>query len=185
MKTLVIQGSPKKNGNTATLAAKFIEGLRSGSGGNEVSQFWLNDLTIKPCQGCFRCRGKFRCIYDDDMQKIYPEIESSQVVVFAVPIYWWHMNAQIKLCIYRMTALLAADDTLPALADKHIVLIVSYNYRSCAECTIRMFEDFKDWIHIRLNIIEHCAKEGHVSLAPEKLDAAYQMGRTIGMGTDR
>jgi hypothetical protein len=114
------------------------------------------------------------------MQQIYPAIESSELVVFAVPIYWWHMNAQTKLCIDRLTALLSPDDSLPALENKHIVLVVCYNFRACAECTIKMFEDFMEWINVRLDVLEHCAKEGHVSSAPSKLETAYQLGRDIG-----
>ena len=180
MQTLVIQGSPKKNGNTATLTKRFLEGLASSGSEVEINEFWLNDLDIQPCQGCFQCTGTSRCIYDDDMQEIYPAIELSELVVFAVPIYWWHMNAQTKLCIDRMTALLSPDDSLPALANKHIVLIVAYNFRSCAECTIKMFEDFKEWIGVKLDVLEHCAKDGHVSSASSTLESAYQLGRSIG-----
>lgn len=176
MKVLVIQGSPKRNGNTATLIKTFLEGLVRENNAVRVSEFWLNDLNIKPCQGCFQCFEKSRCIVDDDMQRLYPEFELAQMIVFAVPIYWWHMNAQTKLCIDRLTALLSPDDKLPAFSGKHIVLAVSYNFRSCAECTIKMFEDFKTWIGVTLDVLEHCAKEGHVSSVPSKLHAAYELG---------
>jgi multimeric flavodoxin WrbA len=186
MKVLVIQGSPKKNGNTATLTKRFLAGLVGenhsvAAPSVEVLEFWLNDLDIKPCQGCFRCSGTSRCFIDDDMQRLYPQIEAANMIVFAVPIYWWHMNAQTKLCIDRLTALLSTDDKLPALTGKHIVLVTSYNYRDCAECTIKMFEDFKAWIGITLDVLEHCAREGHVSSAPVKLQAAYELGRGIGL----
>jgi multimeric flavodoxin WrbA len=180
MNILILQGSPKKNGNTATLAKKFREGLVGGGRKMDITEFWLNDLAIKPCQGCFLCAGKPRCVIRDDMQRIYPAVESSQLLVFAVPIYWWHLNAQTKLCIDRFTALLSPDDKIPALAGKHIVLIISYNFRSCAECTIKMFEDFIEWAGVRLDILEHCAKEGHVSSVPAKLQEAYRLGETIG-----
>ena len=74
-------------------------------GTQDVREFWLNDLAIRPCQGCFRCAGESPCIIDDDMQQIYPEFAAADLVVFATPIYWWHMNAQMKLCIDRMTAI--------------------------------------------------------------------------------
>jgi putative NADPH-quinone reductase len=180
MKTLIFQGSPKKNGNTATLTKKFLDGLLSDGNNAEISEFWLNDLDIKPCQGCFQCAKSFRCAINDDMQQIYPAVESSQLIIFAVPIYWWHMNAQTKLCIDRFTALLSPDEKLPALMNKHIVLIVCYNFRSCAGCTIKMFEEIKEWVNGRLDVVEHCAKEGHVSLNPSKLQEAYQLGKSIG-----
>jgi multimeric flavodoxin WrbA len=180
MKVLILQGSPKKNGNTATMTKKFIEGLKSKRD-LEIEEYWLNDLDIKPCQGCFQCSKNNRCVIEDNMQEIYPEIGTSQLVVFAVPIYWWHMNAQTKLFIDRLTALLSPDDKLPALANKHIILIVSYNFRSCAECTIKMFEDFREWINVKLDILEHCAKEGHVTQIPSKLQSAYELGLSIGL----
>ncbi len=179
MKTLVLQGSPRKEGNTATLTRRFLSGLESPDGAVEITELWLNDLNIRPCKACFQCAGRSRCVIMDDMQRIYPAIESSQLIVFAVPIFWWHMNAQTKLCIDRLTALLSPEDKLPALANKHLVLVVSYNYRSCAECTIRMFEEFKEWIGVRLDILEHCAKDGHVSSAGQTLQKAYQLGKDI------
>ena len=177
MNALVLQGSPRKNGNTATLAKKFIQGFASENPSTVVAEYWLNDLDIHPCQGCFQCRKNNSCVQNDDMQKIYPAIEAAHIIVFAVPVYWWHMNAQTKLCLDRLTALLSPDDKLPAMADKQIVLAISYNDRSCAECTIKMFEDFQSWIGVKLDVLEHCAKEGHVLSMPSKLELAYELGK--------
>jgi multimeric flavodoxin WrbA len=176
MKALVLQGSPNRKGNTATLAGRLAEGFASRAGASAVSEYWLNDLDISPCQGCFACSGTWRCKIDDDMQQLYPELESADVIVFAVPIYWWHINAQMKLCIDRLTALLSPDDKLPALAGKRIVLVVAYNHRHCAECTIGMFEEFETWIGAKLDVLEHCAQEGHVSSDSSKLRSAYELG---------
>jgi multimeric flavodoxin WrbA len=181
MKVLVIQGSPKKHGNTATLARHFLEGLAGGGRKADITEIWLNDLSIKPCQGCFKCAGTYRCIYADDMQPLYPAIEAADVFVFAVPIYWWHMNAQMKLFFDRLTALLSPEDKIPAMAGKRVVLIVAYNFRKCAECTINMFEDFKKWINVRVDVLEHCAKEGDVSAHPDKLQSARRLGKAIGL----
>jgi multimeric flavodoxin WrbA len=52
MKVLVLQSSPKKKGNTAALVERFLAGLVEG-GTHNVREFWLNDLDIRPCQGCF------------------------------------------------------------------------------------------------------------------------------------
>ncbi len=179
MNVLVLQGSPKKSGNTATLTKRILDGMAGAGGDVQISEYWLNDLTIKPCQACFRCAKTFRCFMEDDMQKIYPALEQAQVILFAVPIYWWHMNAQTKLCVDRLTALLSPDDKLPALEGKRIVLVVSYKFRSCAECTIKMFEEFKEWIGIKLDVVEYCAQDGHVSSSPASLRAAYELGKGI------
>ncbi len=181
MNIVVLQASPNKNGNTATLASKLLEGLTQ-AGEQTVQQFWLNELDIKPCQGCFKCARTSRCVTQDDMQPIYPALEQADLVVFATPIYWWHMNAQMKLCIDRLTALLSKDDKLPALAGKPIVLIVAYNFANCARCTVAMFEDFKGWIGVKLSVIEHCARDGHVSGCEAKLVEAFELGKALAAG---
>ncbi|MBN1440732.1 MAG: flavodoxin family protein [Anaerolineales bacterium] len=179
MNILILQGSPNKKGNTAALAKSCLEGILSRHPDAAVAEFWLNDLSIRPCQACFQCRGKARCVIQDDMQLIYPALEAADLVLFAVPIYWWHLNAQTKLCLDRFTALLSPDDKLPALEGKTVVLVVSYNYESCAECTIKMFEDFKSWIGITLEVVRHCAKDGPASSLPQKMREAYDKGRSI------
>jgi multimeric flavodoxin WrbA len=178
MNVLVLQGSPNKSGNTATLANALLDGIRA-CGEHTIHEFWLNDMQIRPCQACYQCFKTGRCVTEDDMQRLYPEFEPADLVVFAVPITWWHMNAQTKLCIDRMTALLTKKDGLPALAGKQIVLVTAYNYHYCAECTIKMFQDFQEWIGVRLEILEHCAKEGHVQWHSAKLQAARQLGTKL------
>jgi multimeric flavodoxin WrbA len=175
MNTLVIQGSPRKDGNTATISHQVMEGL-AAAGDGTLNEFWLNDMTIHPCQACFSCFKTGQCSQQDDMQALYPHFYQADIVVFAVPIYWWHRNAQMKLCFDRMTALLSRDDKLSALAGKQIVLVTAYNYPNCALCTLKMFEEFQDWIGVNLSVIEHCARDGHITAFPEKLAAAYQLG---------
>jgi multimeric flavodoxin WrbA len=183
MQVLVLQSSPRKNGNTATLVERFLAGMVAEGThdvrARDVREFWLNDLDIRPCQGCFRCAGESSCIIDDDMQQIYPEIVAADLVVFATPIYWWHMNAQMKLCIDRMTALLEEGDTLPALTGKHVVLVVTYNFEDCARATKGMFKDFVDWINVKLDVIEYCSREGHVSGCESKLKEAFDLGQKL------
>lgn len=94
MHILVLQGSPRKQGNTATLTHKVVDGL-AAAGQTDVHEFWLNDMTIHPCQACFTCHKTGRCIFEDDMQQLYPEFSWADLVLFAVPIYWWHMSAQM------------------------------------------------------------------------------------------
>jgi multimeric flavodoxin WrbA len=178
MRVLVLQGSPRKQGNTATLAHKIVEGL-SGVAETDIHEFWLNDMTIHPCQGCFTCLRSGRCVFEDDMQQLYPEFGWADLVVFAVPIYWWHMNAQMKLCFDRMTALLTKDDRLGSLVGKHLVLVVGYNFRHCAQATLSMFEEFKTWIDVRVDVIEYCAHDGPASAAQDKLVKAFDLGRRL------
>jgi putative NADPH-quinone reductase len=113
------------------------------------------------------------------MQQIYPELVAADLVVFAMPIYWWHMNAQMKLCIDRMTALLAEGDTLPALTGKRVVLVVTYNFEDCAQATKGMFEDFENWINVKLDVLEYCSRKEHVSGCEPKLEEAFDLGQEL------
>ena len=178
MKVLVLQASPRKNGNTAALVERFLAGLVAEHA-HDVCEFRLNDLDIRPCQGCFRCAGESSCIIEDDMQQIYPELVAADLVVFATPKYWWHMNAQMKLCIDHMTALLAEGDTLPALTGKHVLLAVTYNFEDCAQATKGMFRDFEGWINVKLGVIEYCSREAHVSEYESKLEEAFNLGQKL------
>lgn len=180
MHILLLQGSPRKQGNTATLAHNVVAGL-AVAGQTDVHEFWLNEMTIRPCQACFTCHKTGRCIIADDMQSLYPEFSWADLVVFAMPIYWWHMSAQMKLCFDRMTALLTKEDKLGPLVGKRLVLVISYNFRDCAEATLRMFEDFKTWIDVRLDVVEHCAKDGPVSVMEAKLAEAFVLGQRLAM----
>jgi multimeric flavodoxin WrbA len=177
---LVLYGSPKKSGNTSTLGKRFLKGLSDG-GIQDTQEFWLNDLSIKPCQGCFHCHPTKRCITQDDMQAIYPALEDAKAIVFAIPIFWWHMAAQMKLCFDRFTALLSDDDKFPALAGKDVTVIVSYNFRECAQGVIGMFEDFKGWIGIKLQVVEYCAQAGPVIENMAKLEETYELGKATAI----
>jgi len=72
MKTVVLHGSPRRNGNSDTLALHFLKGLNEG-GENEVRHFYTNDMNIRPCQGCLSCETSpnHSCAIVDDMQEIY------------------------------------------------------------------------------------------------------------------
>ncbi|MFC1535042.1 flavodoxin family protein, partial [Thermodesulfobacteriota bacterium] len=68
------------------MVQKILEG--ASSKGAETRTVYLNDLNIRGCQACMQCKTKlFRCAVKDDMQTLYPLIESSDVMVLGSPIY--------------------------------------------------------------------------------------------------
>jgi hypothetical protein len=42
-----------------------------------------------------------------------------------------------------------------------------------------MFEDFEDWIDVKLDVIEYCSREAHVSECDSKLEEAFELGREL------
>ena len=72
MKLVLFMGSPRKNGNTAALAAPFLEEF--GQLGVEAETVWLYDKTILPCLGCKTCQDRMDglgCVREDDMADLF------------------------------------------------------------------------------------------------------------------
>ncbi len=100
-KILILIGSPRKNGNSVSMAEKLSDKLDSELFQIEIK--YLYDFKIDPCIDCRVCKkGELVCKVNDGMQELYPEIESSDVIIFATPIYWFGPTAQTKLLIDRL-----------------------------------------------------------------------------------
>jgi multimeric flavodoxin WrbA len=99
MKITVITGSPHKNGTSALLADKFIEGAERS--GHDVFRFNAAFEEVHPCIGCDRCGMNGPCIYKDSMNKLNPKLLAADLVAFVTPLYYWGMSAQLKTVIDR------------------------------------------------------------------------------------
>ena len=103
MKVLGIAGSPRRGGNTDLLLAELLKG--AASQGAEVKTIVLNNLEISPCQHCDACMKTGNCRIPDDMQMIYRELETADVIVLASPVQFMGPTAQMKAMIDRCQAL--------------------------------------------------------------------------------
>ena len=181
MKAVIVEASPKRDGNSVTLAKEFIRGLSENQMA-EITELYLDDLDIKFCRGCWSCikRGEPGCVIDDDMTWIYPKLNDADVIVFATPIYWWHINAQMKKFIDRLEGLL--DGNGPNnLSGKELILIITYNMEDPdgVYLAIQMFRSISGWAGLGLKVLKYNASENHVIKVPEKLSEAYELGRSL------
>lgn len=103
MKNLFILGSPRKNGNSATMSKTVAEGILESSG-NTFEYIYLNDLKIQPCQGCGGCNKTGECILKDDMQELYQKTRSADRLFLVSPNYFYSVTAQLKCYIDRCQA---------------------------------------------------------------------------------
>ncbi len=101
MKILVLNGSPRPNGNTAGMVRTFRETAEAK--GHEVVCFNICGMSIKGCLACEYCHGKGRgeCVQKDDMQQIYAELQDAEMLVLAAPIYYHGISGQLKCVIDR------------------------------------------------------------------------------------
>ena len=181
MKTLVLKASPRKDGNTATMADRLTAGLRD-VGLDEITEFHLNDLTIRPCQACNQCfRPPYAgCALDDDFMTILPAFREADLLVFAAPIYWWHLCAQMKTFVDRMHPMLTFDRD-HCLPTKDLVLITAYLAEDPygVDLMVKMFESIAGWAGMSLHVIRFHSEFHHVREEPRKLREAFDLGRSF------
>lgn len=105
MKILILNGSPHRNGATSDMVKAFAAG--AGEAGHQVVTVQAAHKDVRGCLGCEHCREKEAgvCVQKDDMQEIYPEILSADMVVFASPIYYFTLSAQLQAVIHRTYAI--------------------------------------------------------------------------------
>ncbi len=105
MKILILNGSPHADGPTSDMTAAFAQGAREA--GHTVTEINVAHKNVNGCKACEYCHKKEAgvCVQKDDMSKIYPEILSSDMVVFASPIYYFTMSAQLQAVLHRTYAI--------------------------------------------------------------------------------
>lgn len=115
-KIMILNGSPRANGNTAALVEAFTKGAQEA--GHEVTTFNLQKMGIHPCMGCLK-GGKDKaspCMQKDGMEQIYPVYQAADIFVMASPMYYWGVTAQLKAAIDRLFAVTEATGGTPAMA---------------------------------------------------------------------
>lgn len=116
---VVITGSPRENGNSNAMAKAFMQAAEQK--GYSVVHFDATKLHIGGCHDCKKCfQTGNACVFDDDFNTVAPAILSADVVVFAMPVYWYAPPAQIKLLIDKMYSFCVAEK---AVAGKQCGLI--------------------------------------------------------------
>lgn len=94
---LIIVGSPRRRGNTATMAEELVTLLGRGQ------ILHLSDLELGPCIDCRGCKtGPQECVVIDGMSTIDAALRTADTVVIGTPIYWYGPTAQTKLMLDRL-----------------------------------------------------------------------------------
>ena len=106
-KVLIISSSPRKGGNSETLADAFIRGAKEA--GHQTEKICLYDKTISFCKGCLACLQYHRCVIHDDADVIAQKMRKADVLVFATPIYYYEMCGQMKTMLDRANPLYDSD----------------------------------------------------------------------------
>ena len=161
MKIYAINGSPRKNGNTAKMCQGFLDG--AASAGAETKLVNLSDLKFTGCKSCFGCKlnGKTygTCIVRDDLFDLLGELKEADGIALGSPIYFGDTTALMRCFIERfLFPSFTYEEGYRSIAPKRFPVTMIY--------TMNVTEDiFRQLYHDRLafteqNFIGHtCASE--------------------------
>jgi multimeric flavodoxin WrbA len=184
---LVLNGSPRRNGNTAFLAGKLTEGVRETHPDAQIEVVNLAFMKIAGCRACDACRREDRigqyCVFKDDMAGLYEKVLQAGAIVIASPIYWFTITAQAKLFLDRLYGLWL--ERTNAFQDKAIAAILIYGdvdpYISGAINAIRMIEDICRYSKAKpAGIVYGTANDiGDAEKNRELIDKATMLGKAL------
>lgn len=177
---VVLNGSPRKNGNTSALVKSFTEGAQKA--GHTVTEFFLDQMEIHGCKGCFGgdSSRECPCAQKDDMDQIYPEVKSCDVVVFATPLYYWNMSGQIRTAVDRLFALEEGKEGILRGQGRGGVLLMAAEGEGF-EDVVLYFDHLME--HLRWDNLGHVLAGGNMNVGdisgkPE-LQMAFDLGASI------
>lgn len=100
MKVLIINGSPRVNGNT-TIAIREMEQVFAENGvETETVQIGMKD--VRGCIACGHCAETGKCVFDDVVNELAPKFEAADGLVIASPVYYASANATLIACLDRL-----------------------------------------------------------------------------------
>ena len=182
---LVLLGSPRKKGNSTTMARQITKGAESM--GAQVETLYLNGMHISPCQGCYYCQQEERpgCAVNDDMQTVYPKLLESDAWVIASPVYWFSMTAQTKIFMDRCFAMFRDTAEQSPFFNKRIAIAMSYGdsdaFNSGCVNALRSFQDAYNYVGARIvgMVYGSAEKPGEIMSNQGLMQQAEELGRKL------
>ena len=175
---LILSTSPRKGGNSDTLADEFTRGARDA--GHDAEKISLAGKTIGFCRGCLACQKTERCVIQDDVNAIVQKMLSADVLVFATPIYFYEMSGQMKTLLDRSNPLFPADY---AFREIYLLAASADENRDSMEGAVNGLQGWIDCFdRAKLaGVLRGTGLDavGAAKNAPLVLKAAYDMGKTL------
>jgi len=182
MKIVAVLGSPRPKGNSALLAEAFLQTARERGADTEV--YLLNQMKIKGCQGCGKCKTESEiCVVEDDLKAVYEAVRGADLLVLASPVYFGDLSSQLKCFWDRTYAWVNPDFTTRLAPGKKSVMLLAQG--AAAE----MFDDihprYERWLKMfgfADNFVIRAAgvrEAGEVNNRPEPLKQARKLAMVL------
>ena len=155
MKVLALNGSPRRNGNTAALLSAALDGAKAAGAQTELIQF--ADLTFKGCRACYGCklRGKpvEHCVIQDDLQEVLVKAMECDILMIGSPIYYSDVPGEVRNFINRFIYPHLSYSTGPARFSKPVRSFMVYSCNVPEEYIEKdiyrpLMEQNKDWLEM-------------------------------------
>lgn len=105
MDFIIINGSPRLNGNTHYVLGQIFETLSNSAPDVSIKPVNITDFNISGCIHCDACHTNgHRCIIKDDGNSFADLVENADVLILGTPVYWWGICGQLKTAIDRLYA---------------------------------------------------------------------------------
>ncbi|MDD1665625.1 MAG: flavodoxin family protein [Methanomicrobiales archaeon] len=121
VEALIIQGSPRADGNCSIFAGWAAE--EAGNLGKRARVVYLDDLTLRPCIACYQCYNTGTCTFDDDMTDLIGALRSASLLVVCTPVYTNTVPGALKIFIDRCQAYHAEKNLFRAGGEKKGILL--------------------------------------------------------------
>lgn len=176
-KVLIISSSPRKAGNSETLAASFAQGAQEV--GHHVETIYLRKKKYGFCQGCLNCLKTGHCVFADDAIEIVNKMHDCDVIVFATPIYYYSVNGQLKTMLDRANPLYNSDY---AFTKVYLLVTAAENEPHAAAGAANVIQGWVDCFdRCKLADIVFAGGVDEIGdiVGHPALDRAYQLGKEI------
>lgn len=110
LKVLMLNGSPRPNGNTAVALREMETVFREN--GVEVETVIIGNRAIRGCVACGGCAKTGKCVFDDAVNELAPKFEAADGLVVASPVYYASANATLIACLDRLFYSTPFDKTM-------------------------------------------------------------------------
>ena len=174
---LIISSSPRKGGNSETLAASFAKGAEEA--GHKVETVYLREKKYGFCKGCLACLKAGHCVIDDDAVEVAARMHDADVLVFATPVYYYSVSGQLKTMLDRANPLFDSDY---AFTKAYLLATAAEDGGETVEGTVKTVQGWVD-------CFERCELAGTVFAGGVNgvgdiaghpaLEEAYQTGKEI------
>ena len=169
MKIAILNGSPRKENTTAMVDA-FKKGAKAA--GHDVEVYQVGKMKIAGCLGCEYChtKGNGVCVQKDDLKKIMPAYKEADMIVFASPIYYFTMTAQMEAAIQRVYCI-----GKPAASKAALLLTAGSD--EVFDAAIAQFKDYVEFTEMEIAGI--ITSSGEENKSAEKLDEIREFAASL------